>query len=68
MWRAWKKSGVAERLGSVSGTGREHVDEPGGRWPTAGITEVGNRRFVLADADGYLWRPFQDLGERHPPS
>jgi hypothetical protein len=26
--------------------------------------EVGNRQFVLADPDGYLWRPFCDLGER----
>ncbi len=44
-----------------------HVDvtEPGGRWRVAGPTEAGNRQFVLADPDGYLWRPFVDLGV-HP--
>jgi catechol 2,3-dioxygenase-like lactoylglutathione lyase family enzyme len=26
--------------------------------------EVGNRQFVVADPDGYLWRPFRDLGTR----
>jgi hypothetical protein len=41
---------------------RVDVAEPGGRWPFAGATEAGNRQFVLADADGYLWRPFVDLG------
>ena len=43
-----------------------HVDvtDPGGRWQVAGPTEAGNRQFVLADPDGYLWRPFVDLGVR----
>ncbi len=27
-------------------------------------TEAGNRQFVVADPDGYLWRPFRDLGTR----
>lgn len=27
-------------------------------------TEAGNRQFVVADPDGYLWRPFRDLGSR----
>jgi uncharacterized glyoxalase superfamily protein PhnB len=27
-------------------------------------TETGNRQFVVADPDGYLWRPFLDLGVR----
>ena len=27
-------------------------------------TEAGNRQFVVADPDGYLWRPFRDLGMR----
>lgn len=47
-----------------------HVDvvQPGGRWQKAGPTEAGNRQFVVADPDGYLWRPFQDLGARHTPS
>jgi len=26
--------------------------------------EHGNRQFVVANPDGYLWRPFQDLGNR----
>ena len=44
------------------------VVQPGGRWQKAGPTEAGNRQFVVADPDGYLWRPFQDLGSRHTPS
>ena len=32
------------------------------RWSRSGPTEVGNRQFVVADPDGYLWRPFRDLG------
>jgi catechol 2,3-dioxygenase-like lactoylglutathione lyase family enzyme len=40
------------------------VESPGGRWVSAGPTEAGNRQFVVADPDGYLWRPYQDLGLR----
>ncbi|TVR26654.1 MAG: VOC family protein [Ilumatobacter sp.] len=40
------------------------VAAAGGRWPTTGPTEAGNRQFVVADPDGYLWRPFRDLGTR----
>jgi catechol 2,3-dioxygenase-like lactoylglutathione lyase family enzyme len=36
----------------------------GGRWTATGPTEAGNRQFVVADPDGYLWRPFTDLGVR----
>jgi catechol 2,3-dioxygenase-like lactoylglutathione lyase family enzyme len=43
---------------------RADVTRPGGRWQTGGPTEAGNRQFVLADPDGYLWRPFRDLGMR----
>jgi catechol 2,3-dioxygenase-like lactoylglutathione lyase family enzyme len=43
---------------------RVDVDAPGGRWVEAGPTEAGNRQFVAADPDGYLWRPYQDLGLR----
>ena len=43
---------------------RVDVAEPGGRWLVKGPTEAGNRQFVLADPDGYLWRPFRDLGLR----
>ena len=41
---------------------RVDVAESGGRWTVTGPTEAGNRQFVLADPDGYLWRPFSDLG------
>lgn len=40
------------------------VREPGGRFRSAGTTKPGNRQFVVADPDGYLWRPFKDLGVR----
>lgn len=43
---------------------RVDVAEPGGRWQTTGPSEAGNRQFVVADPDGYLWRPFRDLGVR----
>jgi catechol 2,3-dioxygenase-like lactoylglutathione lyase family enzyme len=43
---------------------RVDVAERGGRWQVEGSTEAGNRQFVLADPDGYLWRPFRDLGLR----
>ena len=46
---------------------RVDVARPGGRWQKAGPTEAGNRQFVVADPDGYLWRPFEDLGARPPP-
>ena len=42
---------------------RVDVAESGGRW-VKGPTEAGNRQFVLADPDGYLWRPYRDLGMR----
>ena len=47
---------------------RVDVAQAGGRWRKAGAVEVGNRQFVVADPDGYLWRPFQDLGERGAPA
>ena len=43
---------------------RVDVAESGGRWQIKGPTEAGNRQFVLADPDGYLWRPFRELGMR----
>jgi catechol 2,3-dioxygenase-like lactoylglutathione lyase family enzyme len=43
---------------------RVDVAETGGRWQMKGPSEAGNRQFVLADPDGYLWRPFRDLGMR----
>ena len=41
---------------------RVDVLKRSGRWTTMGPSEAGNRQFVLADPDGYLWRPFKDLG------
>jgi len=46
---------------------RVDVAESGGRWQVKGLTEAGNRQFVLDDPDGYLWRPFRDLGMRSAP-
>lgn len=43
---------------------RVDVVAAGGRWTATGPTEAGNRQFVVADPDGYLWRPFTDLGVR----
>lgn len=43
---------------------RVDVEAPGGRWVEVGPTEAGNRQFVAADPDGYLWRPYRDLGVR----
>jgi catechol 2,3-dioxygenase-like lactoylglutathione lyase family enzyme len=43
---------------------RVDVTQTGGRWRLTGPTEAGNRQFVVADPDGYLWRPFRDLGVR----
>jgi catechol 2,3-dioxygenase-like lactoylglutathione lyase family enzyme len=43
---------------------RVDIAESGGRWQVKGPAEAGNRQFVLADPDGYLWRPFRDLGMR----
>lgn len=34
------------------------------RWYRRDEVELGNRQFVVADPDGYLLRPFEDLGER----
>lgn len=40
------------------------VAECAGRWQMTGRVRAGNRQFVVADHDGYLWRPFCDLGLR----
>jgi hypothetical protein len=37
---------------------------PSGRWDSPGPTAAGNRQFVIADPDGYLWRFFSSLGTR----
>lgn len=35
------------------------------KWYRRDDHEVGNRQCLVADPDGYLLRPFQDLGIRH---
>ena len=37
---------------------------PSGRWDSTGPMAAGNRQFVVADPDGYLWRFFSSLGAR----
>lgn len=37
---------------------------PSGRWDSTGPIAAGNRQFVIADPDGYLWRFFSSLGTR----
>lgn len=34
------------------------------RWYRIDDHEEGNLQFVVEDPDGYLWRPFEDLGTR----
>jgi len=41
-----------------------NVVRAAGRWTRGGPAQAGNRQFVVADPDGYLWRPFCDLGVR----
>jgi catechol 2,3-dioxygenase-like lactoylglutathione lyase family enzyme len=40
------------------------VSVSSGRWTRTGPMSVGNRQFVIADPDGYLWRFFTSLGTR----
>lgn len=47
--------------------GHEPVIALEDRWYDVGSDapmQAGNRQFVVADPDGYLWRPFQDIGTR----
>jgi catechol 2,3-dioxygenase-like lactoylglutathione lyase family enzyme len=47
----------------VLAAGHEPVIALEEQWYAAGDGEAGNRH-VVADPDGYLWRPFRDLGTR----
>lgn len=47
---------------------RVDVATSAGRWSATGPTVTGNRQFVVADPDGYLWRPYSDLGVRSESS
>lgn len=55
---------VADVHRTVTGAGQEPLVVLEERWYRQGDHEVGNLQFVVADPDGYLWRPFQDLGRR----
>lgn len=50
----------------VAALGYELVVELEERWYRTGQVEAGQRQLVVADPDGYLWRPFERLGERRP--
>ena len=40
------------------------VVRPSGRWSEPGLMDAGNRQFVVADPDGYLFRFYTSLGSR----
>ena len=50
----------------VVALGHQPLVELEERWYRVGESEAGNLQFVVADPDGYLLRPFQDLGRRDP--
>jgi catechol 2,3-dioxygenase-like lactoylglutathione lyase family enzyme len=52
---------VRDRAASL---GYELVVDLEDRWYRTGQAESGQRQVVVSDPDGYLWRPFQHLGER----
>jgi GNAT superfamily N-acetyltransferase len=49
---------------SVLAAGHRPLVELEEHWYRVEGSEVGNRQFVVADPDGYLIRPFQNLGTR----
>jgi catechol 2,3-dioxygenase-like lactoylglutathione lyase family enzyme len=55
---------VDEIYERVLAAGHEPVIALEEQWYAADGDEAGNRQFVVADPDGYLWRPFRDLGTR----
>ena len=44
--------------------GYELVVDLEDRWYRTGQVESGQRQLVVGDPDGYLWRPFQHIGQR----
>jgi catechol 2,3-dioxygenase-like lactoylglutathione lyase family enzyme len=52
---------VRDRAASL---GYELVVDLEDRWYRTGQLASGQRQIVVSDPDGYLWRPFQPLGER----
>jgi catechol 2,3-dioxygenase-like lactoylglutathione lyase family enzyme len=55
---------VAALRDRAAALGCELVVDLEDRWYRAGDDEVGQRQLVVADPDGYLWRPFEALGRR----
>ena len=55
---------VAPLLERLHAAGWPLLLEPEDKWYRAGDVEIGQRQFVVADPDGYLLRPVQDLGRR----
>ena len=56
--------GVTATYDEIVASGASLVVDLEDRWYAVDDREQGNRQFVVADPDGYLWRPFQDLGDR----
>jgi hypothetical protein len=52
---------VRDRVASL---GYELLVDLEDRWYRTGHVESGQRQLVVSDPDGYLWRPFQHLGQR----
>lgn len=55
---------VTATHGAIVGSGRSLVVDLGERWYAVDDRERGNRQLVVADPDGYFWRPFQNIGDR----
>jgi len=53
---------IYQRVLATGGTPVVEIEE---RWYEVEVdVTTGNRQFVVADPDGYLWRPYLDLGVR----
>jgi catechol 2,3-dioxygenase-like lactoylglutathione lyase family enzyme len=59
---------IAAVYAQVVKRGDELVVDLEDRWYRTGQVEVGQRQLVVSDPDGYLWRPFQPLGQRSATS
>lgn len=59
-----KVEGVEKVHQAVISGGHEPLIALEERWYSVDDHEAGNLQFLVADPDGYLWRPFQDLGDR----
>jgi len=55
---------IATVRDQVTSLGYELLVDLEDRWYRIGPLESGQRQLVVSDPDGYLWRPFQHLGQR----